>query len=289
MSKWRARHGLTVVLALGGAASLGAAALGGCDSCSRPASPPDGAAESVDAAARVDDDDAGSTMVPYDDDASPADWGKRFREAGPKVEADAEAPLDPACSGAEVSLASALADPRCAIGSGKAKAIRAELEREGKKLPLRQEAKLVAATSGPSAGDGSAGGATVAVRLVNTGTTTITLPLSYSSQLPAFTALAEDARRALFELEAPRLTIAEGSRTGKPRFARIALPPGGAATVTVVVGTTVVRRLDPPCDAGTCAPARLPGGKYTLHVGQLVSDVETGAPARVEWENRSPP
>ena len=50
----------------------------------------------------------------------------------------------------------------------------------------------------------------------------------------------------------------------------------------VKVDPTIVKRLDRSDGGG--APAKLMPGKYTLHVGQLVSDVEAGPPARIPWE-----
>jgi len=250
----------------------------GCDSCAKPAADGVTADAAEPAASAVS---TGPAEPEPDPDASAAEIGKRFRDAAPKIDPDAEAPVDAACSGAELSFEKVVADLRCAIPSSKAKELRAGLDRDGGRLPLEQQARVV------DGGDG--GERRVEVRLVNRGTETLVLPLSHHSKLPAFTALAEEPKRALYELEAPRLELAAPAGDAgrdRPRFARIALPPGGAATATVVVSAKVTRRLDPPCEAGTCAPAELPKGKYVLHLGQLVSDVEAGAPARVEWELR---
>lgn len=244
-----------------------------CDSCGKPDATP----AVVPAEAGEESPDAEEAEPPVPFDGSPGDLGKRFRDAGPRIEAgagDAEAPIDPACSGASLSFSAVLADPRCAIGSSRAKLLRAEIEFDGGAAPLKQEAKL---DPGPSA---TPDGIRVVLRLVNAGTTTLTLPLSHHTKLPAFTTLAEDAHRAIFELEPPKLENVTDSQ--KPRFAVLALPPRGAVTATVTVGTTIARRIAPACDAGTCAPPKLPKGKYTLYLGQLVTDVEAGAPAKVE-------
>jgi len=214
-------------------------------------------------------------------------------DAGPSPEADASAPLDRACGGTSVDLAAILAHPRCAIASSLARHLRAQLEPDASTtpLPLRQEARVVP--------DGS-----LAFRVINTGKATLVLPLSYHARLPAFTALAEDASHAVYELAPPRLEITAGTGRGAPRFARVSLAPGAAATARVTLVPEVVRRVIPPCrvpDVGAtseggerdraeapCAPPRLGPGRYVVHVGQLVTDVEAGAPARVEWEIPAP-
>ena len=79
----------------------------------------------------------------------------------------------------------------------------------------------------------------------------------------------------------------------RAHFARIVLAPGGAAVAT---------DRDPPsrrcaslgaADAGgdrcvdggrRARPSRLAKGRYTLHVGELLTDVEAGPPARVTWD-----
>ena len=271
------RFGLVVAALVAGLSTLAA-----CDSCGKPDAGPDAAtsdagAPTDEAASGTGGDDEPSTALDYD--GSPGDLGKRFRDSGPKVEAgsgDAEAPIDRACTGASLSFVAVLVDPKCAIGLSRAKQLRAEIEasNDGGAAPLKQEAKL---DPGPSA---TPDGIRVEVKLVNVGKTTLNLPLSHHSKLPAFTALAEDAHKAIYELEPPKLENVTDAT--KPRFAVMALAPGGKATATVNVGTTVARRIAPACDAGTGGPPSLPQGKYTLHIGQLVTDVEAGAPARGE-------
>ena len=227
--------------------------------------------------------DEGEGGPPAASDESLVEAGNRFRDAEPKVVVDPDGPVDPACSGTEIALAVAVVDKRCAIGSGRAKQLRAILERDGGgelRLPLKQEAKVGA--------DGR-----VALRLVNTGSAPLTLPLSFSAKLPAFTVLAEDDHHSLFELESPRLEVAAGSpeasaANDRPHFARIVLAPGGAAVATVAISGAVVRVVGrgagDKCDGGgACvrADGRLAKGRYTLHVGELLTDVEVGAPARV--------
>ncbi len=212
------------------------------------------------------------------------DAGSRFRDAEPKAEVDLGGPADPACTGAEIALASSVVDARCAISSARAKKLRALLERDGGPMPLRQEAMGME--------DGR-----VALRLVNKGGVSLTLPLSFHGKLPAFTALAEDERHTLYELEAPQLQLRDPGQGDRSHFARIVLPPGGAAVATVVIVPTIVRVLGrgagdtckdagagASVDGGPCNLRKLLKGRYVLHVGQLLTDVEAGAPARVTWD-----
>jgi len=198
----------------------------------------------------------------------------RFRDAGPQVDRDLEGPVDPACTGAEVSFADAVVDARCAISSARARKLRALLERDSG-LGLRQEAKL--------ARDGR-----VTLRLVNGSGTSLALPLSFHGKLPAFSVLAEDERHTLYELESPELELRDRGEGSRSHFARIVLAPAGiaVATVNVVPGIRRVlgRGAADPCrnDAGSCNPAKLGKGHYVLHVGELLTDVEAGPPARVE-------
>ena len=205
------------------------------------------------------------------------DASHRARDGEAKAEVRPDASIDPACAGVEVSFATALADARCAIGSSRAKQLRAALEREGDAaLPLRQEASV--------SSDGS-----IALRLVNTGGASLTLPLSFAAKLPAFTVLAEDDQHTIYELEAPRFEVGSAGGAERPRFAHVALPAGGAAVATIGIQTGVTRVLArgstaPKCDGGACTPARLVKGHYVLYVGELLTDVEAGAPARVPFE-----
>ena len=233
-----------------------------------------------DASASTDEPDPSEQ-----EDGSPeavlGDAGQRFRDAGPTADVDLGGPPDPACTGAEIALASAVVDGRCAISSTRAKKLRALLERDGEPLPLQQAAKVAA--------EGR-----VALRLVNRGGSSLTLPLSFHGKLPAFTALAEDERHTLYELEAPLLELRDPGQGNRSHFARIVLPPGGAAVATVAISPNIVRLLgrgagDPCKDAGraasseggACNLTKLPKGRYVLHIGELLTDVEAGAPARV--------
>lgn len=214
-------------------------------------------------------------------DGAFVDASHRFVEAGPKVEVDPDGPVEPACSGPEVSFAAAVVEPRCAIGSARAKVLRAALEQDGgKALTLRQEATVE--------GEGR-----LTVRLVNTGHASLTLPLSWSAKLPSFTVLAEDERHSIYELAPARFEPAGGGGAAGERahFARIVLPPGGKAAATVTVDPTIAKVLRSATEAGaeacpdgaSCAGSKLPRGRYVLHVGELLTDVEAGPPARVTW------
>lgn len=265
----------TVALVSGGAAMAALALAPGCKS-----KPNDSDAEAgADTGSAFAGEGAAVGEVTDEDGAALAigDAGNRFRDAEPKVTVDPDGPLDPACTGTEVAFATVVVSTRCAITSARAKQLRAALENDAGPLTLRQEARI--------AGEGR-----VTLRLVNTGPTRMELPVSYSAKLPAFTVLAEDERHAIFELEAPRFEVA-GSIASKdrPHFARIVLPPGGAAVATIAIATGVVKMLSrgsgaEKCDGGPCTPAKLTKGRYVLHVGQLLTDVESGAPARVPWD-----
>jgi hypothetical protein len=208
------------------------------------------------------------------DDASDlvGDASARFRDAEPRADVDPDGPVDPACSGAEISFNTAVVDKRCAIGSARAKQLRAALEHgDASVLPLRQEAKMVE-------------GGRLTLRLVNEGHAPITLPLSFSAKLPAFTVLAEDDRHALYELEAPAFDVGSAATNDRPHFARIMLAPGGAAVANLTVRPGVVRALGLRPGADAAAPSRLGKGRYVLHVGELLTDVEAGDPARATWD-----
>ena len=257
--------------------------------CSEGSGEPRGAAplerdveEAAASASASDASTAGRTNAGNDDEDAPVgDAGTRFLEAGPRALGDLDAPPDPACTGAEVSFAGAIVDTRCAISSARAKKLRALLERDGGAGALRQEGRLVE--------EGR-----VALRLVNRGASSLALPLSFHGKLPAFSVLAEDERHTLYELAPPLLDLKDPASGNRSHFARIVLSPGGAAVATLTISPVVAKVLGrgptDPCkdgkDAGgaACTSARLAKGRYVLHVGQLLTDVEVGLPARVDWE-----
>lgn len=212
------------------------------------------------------------------------DASNRFRDAEPMADLDLEGPADPSCTGAEIAFASVVVDARCAIGSARAKKLRALLERDGGAASLRHDGKVVEAGR-------------ISLRLVNTSGASLTLPLSFHAKLPAFSVLAEDERHTLYELEPPPLELRDPGQGNRSHFARIVLPPGGVATATIAISSAIVRVLGrgagdrckdagaaASVDGGACSLTRLPKGRYVLHVGQLLTDVEAGAPARVSWE-----
>ena len=259
---------LSVVLLVAGA---------GCDGCRS------GAGPAADAATREGESEGEGEG----DAATPPllrEAGTRFRDASPGLELPDGAvrggkelgPIDPACTGAEIDLAVAVFDVRCAITAADAKRLRVPLEVDAGGPRFRQEAVREA--------DGR-----VLVRVVSLAKTPMTLPLSYHGKLPAFTALAEDEKHQLFELAPPALGNAGKEPETKPRFARIVLAPGGVAIARATVTNTVVRRIVPKCgaaDGGEDADygvGALPAGPHTLYVDQLVIDVEAGAPAKVAW------
>jgi hypothetical protein len=281
-SRGRRGAGTASAAALARMLMLALAGLGaGCDSCSgRPpedrgaeggaastTEPPVPAERSPAEAAEDADRDASEPFV---------EAGNRFRDAQPKADTDAEGPVDPACIGrrtADVALAAAVVDARCAIGRERAKKLRALLEHDGgPPVSLRQDAKVL--------DDGR-----VALRLVNTGSVALVLPLIFSATLPAFLVMAEDEGRTLYELAPPRFDVT-ASRT-RAHFARIVLEPGGVAVATIAIdpgiASVVARRGGDRGDAGA---SRLARGHYVLRVGELLTDVEAGAPALVPFDVR---
>jgi hypothetical protein len=249
---------------------------GGCNSCkSEPSAQTTldgGVAAATEApSAEPEDEGDGAPREPS------AEAGNRFRDAEPKAEADRDGPVDAACvggKGVDVSLASAVVDPRCAIGRVRARQLRELLEHDGgPPVSLRQEARVLE--------DGR-----VAHRLVNVGSVALTLPLIFSATLPAFLVMAEDEGQTLYELATPRFEVA-ASKT-RAHFARIVLEPGGAAVATITVdpgiGSVVARRGGG--DRADAGASRLPKGHYVLRIGELLTDVEAGAPARVPFDVR---
>ncbi len=187
----------------------------------------------------------------------------------------------PACTGAELEALAVLGDPRCAISAMEARRLRAVTDDAGAGVSFVQRATLEE--------DGS-----ITVRVTNRGTKTVTVPLLDHADLPAFTALGQEAGGALYELAPPSFApsteaspASDGGDAGHVRRARIArarVPAGGSLVVRLAPSPVVMRRIDPPCpDGGRCAPERLAPGAYVLHLGQLVVDVEAGPPARVAW------
>lgn len=251
-------------------------ALGGCSKCSpdeRGSEGPEGRGSgsgSVDAG-------EGESLAPV---IVTGDGGGRrpARSAEPQAEqAWLDGGADPACTGPAIELATVLADRRCATNAATAKALRAAFEADPKLAgTLKQEARRGA--------DGR-----LELLLVNHGDKSLTLPLSWHPKIPAFVVLADNPNEsALFELETPRLEVgrAEDGDAGGARFARIVLPPSGKAIARIAIDPKVVRRVDRKVLDGGAPPAppRLAPGKWTLHVGQLVTDVETGEPATIAWD-----
>jgi hypothetical protein len=178
-----------------------------------------------------------------------------------------------ACQGAAIDLAAAISDPACAITSGIAKSTRAvfEIAADAGKHSLRQEAVRL--------DDGR-----IEVRLVNKGTAAVALPLSWHPKIPAFVVLADNVReKAIYELDAPPLAVELDGGPPSARFARVTILPGGHAFARIAINPKIVRRAGKAtADAGSL-PDKIGDGKWTLHVGQLVTDVDTGEPASLVW------
>lgn len=229
------------------ATMLGAGA-GACDSCGGSSS------RSADASSAGSEPDAG-------------DRGALASEMGAAI--DAATP----CSGSAIDLAAVVGDPTCAITSGIAKSTRAvfEIAADAGKNSLKQEAVRL--------DDGR-----VEVRLVNTGTLATAVPLSWHPKIPAFVVLADNPKeKAIYELEAPPLAVDLDGGPPSARFARVTIAPGGHAFARIVIDPKIARRAGKAAaDAGP-PPQKIGDGKWTLHVGQLVTDVYTGAPASLAW------
>ncbi len=247
-------------------------ALGGCSKCS-----PDERHDEGDATVAIDAGE-GENLAPTIVAGDGGGGRRPLRSADPQAEqAWLDGGADAACTGPAVDLATALADRRCATSAATAKALRAAIEADAKLAgALKQEAKRRA--------DG-----TLELSIVNHGSAPVTLPLSWHPKIPAFVVLADSpSESALFELESPRLEVARGEDgdAGGARFARIVLPASGRATARIAIDPKVVRRVDRKAIEGgaPAAPPRLAAGKWTLHVGQLVTDVETGEPATITWD-----
>jgi hypothetical protein len=238
-----------VVVALSGAAVA---------SCSRKNAPEEGLAPG-DAAALVDRDPA------RDDAGAGGDLDRRR--------------VDPSCEGMAVDLLAAAADPRCAIDEA-------------------AYAALVPRDAGPDAGSSRLrqiirrNGDALSLVIANITTAAIDLPIRLQEATAArgLSILAEDERHAVFELAPPRVDADAGRQAGDAgpvRTARVRLPIAGTAIVRFAVDPRIARRVDPPSpdagDAGRLAE-QLPKGRYVLHVGQLLTELETGPPARVAWD-----
>ncbi len=212
--------------------------------------------------------------------------------------------IDPACEGRSLALFEAAFDPRCATSALEYGRLKSEHPQDAGKGRdgLKQDAR---------GEDGR-----LVFSIVNPSTVARSVPMRVSAERTnAFSVLAEDARGEVFELAAPKIEsgadagAAPARRVGHARehdrrtgdagpgrvyTTAIRLLPDGRATVTMTIDPSVVARLAPraanlpPCAGnehdGGCLPARLPKGRYTLHVGQLFSEIDTGPPARVVWD-----
>jgi len=223
--------------------------IAGCEKCGAPS-------PSSSSSSSEPGEEAGVANVGGSASASGGRHGSRADE--PKAEAAwLDASVAAACTGPTIDLVVAMSDPRCGTTSTIAKALRAALEADGGggAPALRQRARRVE--------DGS-----VELSIVNGGRAPIALPLSHHPKIASFVVLASEP-------------------TAKAVFERIILPPAGVASVRIAIDTKVVRRVDPTKQADTDAgpaPLRLPAGRWTLHVGQLLTDVETGEPATISWD-----
>lgn len=253
-----------------------------CDGCRTGAGARDGSPTEGQGSSAVD---GAAGELPSGDEGGEADLPES--DAGGALGARADGGAPP-CAGMEIDALAVLADPRCAITAREARRLRAVSDDAGAAAAFVQRA-----TAGE---DG-----VVTVRLTNAGTRTVTVPLLDHADLPAFTALAQDPSGTVLELAPPSFAVEEAAPSGdaglldggmadggpsrRARIAKAKVPRGGAVVVRIVPSPVVVRRVAPPCPpgGGACAPTRLVPGAYVLHLGQLLVDVEAGAPARVAF------
>lgn len=191
--------------------------------------------------------------------------------AAPIAEIDAATP----CSGSTIDLAAVISEPACAITSGIAKSTRAvfEIAEDAGKLSLKQEAVRL--------DDGR-----VEVRLVNKGAQPSALPLSWHPKIPAFIVLADNGKeKVIYELEAPPLAVDLDGGPPTARFARVTIAPGGYAFARIAIDPKIVKRAGKAGPDSGPLPAKIGEGKWTLHIGQLVTDVFTGEPASIAFVN----
>jgi hypothetical protein len=232
------------VLALTIGLGLGLGGVGACDTCGGSS-----ATSTVDAAANAPAEDSTSAAVAI----------------------DAATP----CSGSAIELAAAISEPACAITSGIAKSTRAvfEIAEDAGKHALKQVAVQL--------DDGR-----VEIRLVNEGTLASSVPLSWHPKIPAFIVLADNAKeKVIYELEAPPLAVDLDGGPSAARFARVTIAPSGYAFARIAIDPKILKRAGSGkanADAGP-TPAKLGDGEWTLHIGQLVTDVFTGEPASIAW------
>jgi hypothetical protein len=126
----------------------------------------------------------------------------------------------------------------------------------------------------------------VELRLVNRGALPAALPLSWHPKIAAFIVLADNPReKAIYELEAPALGVDLDGGPATARFARVTISPGGYAFARIAIDPKIVKRAGkaPPDAGGAPTPAQLGDGRWVLHIGQLVTDVDTGEPATLPW------
>ena len=194
------------------------------------------------------------------------------------------------CEGAALALFAALLDPRCAASA-------------------REWNAALDASTGHLRQEATRDGEQILFALVNDGTSPVAVPLRYRpgrADLPAFSVLAEDGHRGVYELAAPTVEEVPGEAPGptsegdagslqrdaapleRVHTARLTLDPHGAARARLRIDPRVTRRLAPPCpDASSaCGETRLAPGHYVLHVGLLLAaaGIDTGEPARVGWD-----
>lgn len=194
-------------------------------------------------------------------------------DGGQPSAADVGAPAASPCAGMTVDLAAVVSDPTCAITGAIAKSARAifEMAEDAGRHSLEQRAMRL--------DDGR-----VELRLLNKGTLPAAVPLSWHPKIPAFIVLADNPKeKAIYELEPPVLAVDLDGGPATARFARATISPGGYAFARIAINPKITKRAGKSAGDAGPVPAELGAGKWTLHIGQLVTDVFTGEPATLPW------
>jgi hypothetical protein len=229
--------------------------------------------------------------------------GRRRRDAGTIAQN---------CDGVRLALFEAVFDPRCEISAGEwsglagsvgTGALRQEGRREGDAIVFSivnagARAVVVPLRFHPSHPELAF---SVVAETDGKGLFELGAPKLESEATPKAGVSRNDRWSVLAELDG-------GSPSRHVYHARIRLLPGGRTSTRLTIDPSVVRRLDRRCGASpspasstpdglaarskvgdggadaNCLPARLPRGHVVLHIGQLITGIEAGEPARIDWE-----
>lgn len=176
-----------------------------------------------------------------------------------------------ACAGPSLDLLAVIANADCHVSEDEASQLRTLLE-DAARTPLRVEA-----TRHP---DGR-----VLVRVVNTGTAPVELPLLVHSLLENF-----PVRAGKKMLSRPEPAWPSGFSFGVGRtLVKLGLPPGGKAEAVIRIDETVVThelRNCPPnakCSPTTVEHGRLPRGSHELSIRTPLYSIREDLAAKLSW------